>query len=87
MNQIRRPLVAAHLAFLEDYVGRVSDGKTTLTTHLVPEVVRLSQPMGAYSPTGLDYASDAEMRKLAALVEAAMRPSPTFNRILEDAQP
>lgn len=63
----------AHLAFLEDYVTRVSDGKTTVTTHLVPEVVRLSMPMGAYSPTGFEADSDEEMRKLAGLVEEAWR--------------
>ena len=61
----------AHLAFLEDYVARVSDGRTTVTTHLVPEVVRVSQEMGAYSPTGPDSDSDEELAKLARLVEEA----------------
>lgn len=61
----------AHLAFLEDYVRRVSDGKTQLTTHLLPQVVRLSKPMGAYSPTGPNADSDDELRKLASLVTEA----------------
>ncbi|MEM1093529.1 MAG: T9SS type A sorting domain-containing protein [Bacteroidota bacterium] len=61
----------AHLAFLENYVQRVSNGRTTVTTHLVPEVVQVSQPMGAYSPTGFEAQSDAELAKLAALVEEA----------------
>ena len=61
----------AHLDFLEHYVGQVSDGQTRLTTHLVPEVIRLAQEMGAYSPTGFDSDSDAERRKLAALIEEA----------------
>ncbi len=61
----------AHLAFLEDYVARVSDGQTTVTTHLVPEVVQVAQEMGAYSPTGPDSDSDEELAKLARLVEEA----------------
>ncbi|HYE94901.1 MAG TPA: hypothetical protein VD962_01730, partial [Rubricoccaceae bacterium] len=61
----------AHLAFLEDYVARVSDGQTAVQTHLVPEVIRVAQPMGAYSPTGPDADSDAEVAKLAALVREA----------------
>ena len=61
----------AHLRFLENYVAKVSDGQTTVTTHIVPEVVQVSQPMGAYSPTGLDAGSDAELSKLARLVEEA----------------
>lgn len=61
----------AHLAFLEDYVARVSDGRTTVTTHLVPEIVRVSREMGAYSPTGPDSDSDEELAKLAGLVEEA----------------
>jgi len=61
----------AHLDFLEHYLARVSDGQTRLTTHLVPEVVRLSQEMGAYSPTGFDADSDAERAKLVALIEEA----------------
>ena len=61
----------AHLAFLEDYVARVSDGQTQVTTHLVPEVVRLSQEMGAYSPVGLEADSDPERSKLITLIEEA----------------
>ncbi|MDZ4700948.1 MAG: hypothetical protein SH809_14670 [Rhodothermales bacterium] len=61
----------AHLAFLENYVARVSDGQTTVRTHLLPEVVRVSGGMAAYSPTGLDAESDAERAKLADLVAEA----------------
>ncbi len=61
----------AHLDFLEHYVATVSDGQTQLTTHLIPEVVRVSRPMGAYSPTGPEADSDAELARLAALVEEA----------------
>ena len=61
----------AHLRFLEHYVGRVSDGRTTVTTHLLPEVIRVSKPMGAYSPTGHEAGSDAELSKLSALVQEA----------------
>ena len=61
----------AHLQFLENYVSRVSDGKTELRTHLIPEVVKVSQEMAAYSPTGLDANSDAEIAKLANLVDEA----------------
>jgi len=58
----------AHLRFLENYVEQVSDGKTRVRTHLLPEVIRVSSQMGAYSPTGLDAGSDAELSKLAGLV-------------------
>ncbi len=61
----------AHLDFLENYVGRVSDGKTTVSTHLIPEVVTVSQTMGAYSPTGADFDTDAQLVRLASLVEEA----------------
>ncbi len=61
----------AHLAFLERYVARVSEGRTRLTTHLLPEVVRLPRPMSAYSPTGRNADADAELQKLAALVRDA----------------
>ncbi len=61
----------AHLAFLEDYVARVSDGKTVVRTHLVPGVVRLPRSIGAYAPTGLDADSDVERAKLARLVHDA----------------
>ena len=61
----------AHLDFLSHYVEHVSDGRTVVSTHLVPEVVRVSQPMAAYSPIGADAHSDAELSKLAALVREA----------------
>lgn len=61
----------AHLAFLEDYVGRVSDGATVVRTHLVPGAVQLPRSIGAYAPTGLDADSDVERAKLARLVHDA----------------
>lgn len=61
----------AHLLFLQDYVARVSDGRAQTRTHLLPEVVRVSQKMGAYAPTGKSADSDAERAKLAALVQEA----------------
>ena len=61
----------AHLAFLEAYVAQASDGRTQLTTHLVPEIVQVSRGMGAYSPAGLEADSDAERAKLVALIEEA----------------
>ena len=61
----------AHLQFLANYVERVSDGQTTLNTHLIPEVITVSRQMSAYSPTGLEASSDAELSKLAALVDEA----------------
>ena len=61
----------AHLSFLEDYVARVSDGKTIVRAHLIPAVVRLPRPMGAYSPTGPDADSDVERAKLARMAYEA----------------
>ncbi len=61
----------AHLAFLEHYVEKVSDGRTRLRTHLLPEVVRLGRQMGHYSPTGPEANSDPERRKLVMLLEEA----------------
>ena len=61
----------AHLAFLEDYVHSVSGGHATLRTHLVPHVIRLAQPMGAYSPVGPDADTDAQRNKLAQLIAEA----------------
>lgn len=61
----------AHLSFLKNYVRRASSGRTMLTTHLLPEVVRLPEPMGAYSPTGPESSSDVELSKLARLVADA----------------
>ena len=63
----------AHLQFLRDYVEQTSGGATRLTTRLLPDVVQVSQPMAAYSPTGPDAEGDAEQAKLAALVEEAWR--------------
>lgn len=61
----------AHLAFLRHYVGQVSDGRTRVTTHLLPEIIRLPQSMGAYSPVGLEADSDAERSKLVGFVRDA----------------
>lgn len=63
--------VQAHLDFLSHYVDRVSDGRALVRTHLVPEIVRLSSVMAAYSPTGPEADSDDELRKLAFMVEEA----------------
>lgn len=61
----------AHLAFLENYVARVSGGRTEITTHLLPEVIQVSRQMGAYSPTGPDASDETQQAKLAGLVEEA----------------
>ena len=61
----------AHLDFVSHYVEHVSDGRTVVNTHLVPEIVRVSMPMAAYSPIGEDANSDAELSKLATLVREA----------------
>lgn len=61
----------AHLRFLENYIDHVSDGRTLVRTHLLPNVVRVSGTMGQYSPTGPDSDSDAELAKLAALIGEA----------------
>ena len=61
----------AHLDFLSDYVATVSNGRTAVRTHLLPEVVQVSGRMGAYAPTGPDAEGDAETAKLAALVDEA----------------
>lgn len=65
------PYFDAHLRFLENYIRNVSDGRTTVTTHLLPDVVRVSGTMGTYSPTGPDADSDQERAKLASLVKEA----------------
>jgi len=62
---------SAHLAFLENYINKVSDGRTKVQSFVLPEVVRVSQKMGAYSPTGVNADSDVELRKLGNLVEEA----------------
>jgi hypothetical protein len=61
----------AHLDFLEDYVSDVSNGATRISTHLLPEVVRVSRQMVDYSPLGEDADSPEELRKLANLVAEA----------------
>jgi hypothetical protein len=61
----------ARLDFLKNYVEKVSGGKTTITSQLVPRVVRMPERMGHYSPTGPDAGSDAELVKLARMVEGA----------------
>ena len=61
----------AHLAFLEDYVAQASQGRTRLTTHLIPEIVRVSQKMSAYSPRGMEADGDKERARLAQLVQEA----------------
>ncbi|MEX2399289.1 MAG: hypothetical protein WD423_00865 [Rhodothermales bacterium] len=58
----------AHLDFLEHYVARVSDGRTVVRTHLIPDVVTLPKKMGEYAPTGEASDSDAERAKLARLI-------------------
>ena len=61
----------AHLQFLSNYVDKVSDGRTQVITHLVPEVIQVSEEMSAYSPTGLEANSDSELQKLSGLVDEA----------------
>ena len=61
----------AHLQFLSNYIDQASDGQTQVVTHLIPEVIELPGVMGAYSPTGLESESDAELQKLAGLVDQA----------------
>ncbi len=61
----------AHLQFLANYVQKSSDGATQLNTFIIPEVILVSQPMAAYSPTGLAANSEGELAKLARLVEEA----------------
>lgn len=66
-----RSYFEARLRFLSNYVRRASGGATTVTSHIVPGIVRVSQPMGAYSPTGPQSGSDEEMARLAGLVDEA----------------
>lgn len=61
----------AHLAFLEHYIRTASAGRTRVVTHLIPEVVRLDNPMATYSPVGLDSDSKLERSKLANLIRDA----------------
>ncbi|NNF05093.1 MAG: hypothetical protein HKN17_11580, partial [Rhodothermales bacterium] len=60
----------AHLDFLENYVERVSDGRTRVRTHLLP-VVRVSGPLADYAPIGPDADSPEQIARLAALVREA----------------
>lgn len=62
---------AAHLAFLEGYVQRVSGGLASVRTHVLPGIVRVSQRMGAYTPTGENSNEPEELVKLARLIEEA----------------
>ncbi len=61
----------AHIRFLENYISRVSDGRTEVRSHLLSTVVQVSGTMGDYSPTGEEAGSDAELAKLAALSKEA----------------
>ena len=61
----------AHLSFLRNYVSKVSDGRTEVTTFVIPEIVTLDGKMGQYSPTGFDSGSDIELSKMSALVAEA----------------
>ena len=61
----------AHLQFLEHYVAAASDDQTIIRTHLIDEVVRVSEEMAHYSPHGMDADSDAERTRLAHLVQEA----------------
>lgn len=59
----------AHLDFLKHYVNTASSGKTAISTFLIPEIIQLNQPMASYSPIGEDSESDAEVTKLARLID------------------
>jgi hypothetical protein len=61
----------ARLRFLRHYLDQASGGALELRTHLVPEVIRVGGQMKDYSPTGLESSSDAELAKLARLIEEA----------------
>jgi len=61
----------AHLDFLKHYVKTASSGKTVLSAFLIPEIIRLNRPMASYSPIGEDSESDAEVSKLAQLIDDA----------------
>ncbi len=61
----------AHLAFLEHYIRTASAGRTRIVTHLIPEIVRLDNPMATYSPVGLNSDSRLERSKLANLIRDA----------------
>ncbi len=59
----------AHLDFLSNYVSSASSGRASVVTHLLPNEVRVSGQMSAYSPIGENSDSDEEVAKLAALVD------------------
>ena len=42
----------AHLEFAKNYFQTVSDGKLTIEYHILPEIIRLDEPMSAYAPLG-----------------------------------
>lgn len=57
-----------HLAFLENYYRRVSDGKVIIQSEVLPSVITLSKEMRAYSPQKTD-----DYAPLAALVDESWR--------------
>lgn len=61
----------AHLQFLENYIESVSDGRTTVSSYLIPVVVQVSGKMGEYAPIGFNASSDTELQKLAGFVKEA----------------
>ena len=42
----------AHLEFAKNYFQTVSDGKLNIEYHILPEIIRLDEPMSAYAPLG-----------------------------------
>ncbi|MGA7306068.1 MAG: hypothetical protein WBW88_14410 [Rhodothermales bacterium] len=61
----------AHLDFLANYLDHVSRGQTSIRTHLLPGIVRVSGTMGDYAPIGPDSDSPAQRARLQALVDEA----------------
>lgn len=61
----------AHLDFLANYLDHVSRGQTSIRTHLLPGIVRVSGTMGDYAPVGPDSDSPAQRARLLALVDEA----------------
>lgn len=61
----------AHLQFLRNYVEHVSDGRTRVRTHLLPDVVRLSGQMGSYAPIGMDANAPGQLARMARMIEEA----------------
>lgn len=66
-----RAYFEAHLSFLEHYIDAASGGRTKVKTHLIDQVIQVSQEMEAYSPHGPEADSDQERVRLARLVEEA----------------